>query len=295
MSSLYEFVRFATSILICYTTCSRALMNKTLLTISTALFSFIGTFASVVTPAHAQTFTLPVQFTYAGLTFNDPLTYAPTAKNPQTVTLSFNIPQKIQVTHQETNEVLGEVVLLPTITTAMTLSVLPDQKPPLVIKEDADEYDPTPAPSQKLTSTPTTKPETSPTTPVTPVASTTQTNTAGGGLDPEKLFAMSNAFRQSRGLPAFQKDERACSLAASRAPEIAGEVASGNMHAGLRARALPYWNSENIISMRTEESAFNWWVNDKIHHDAIVGNYTYSCVACSGNSCAQEFTNFQPK
>jgi uncharacterized protein YkwD len=106
---------------------------------------------------------------------------------------------------------------------------------------------------------------------------------------------MSNEYRAARGLPPFQKDERTCSLAASRAPEVAGEVASGARHAGLAARALPYWNTENIISMNSEEAAFNWWINDKIHHDAIVGNFTYSCVACVGGNCAQEFTNYQPK
>jgi uncharacterized protein YkwD len=106
---------------------------------------------------------------------------------------------------------------------------------------------------------------------------------------------MSNEYRKSRGLSEFKKDEKTCALAASRAPEVAGEVASGDMHAGLRNRNLDYWNTENIISMRTEESAFNWWVNDKIHHDAIIGDFTYSCVACTGNSCAQEFTNYQAK
>lgn len=277
-------------------------MHKTLFTISTALFAFLGMFFSAVSPALAQSVTLPIQFEYAGLTFNEPLSYtSANDTSPLKVTLSFNIPVKIQITHQETTEVTGEIVLLPTITTATTLPVLPAQQPPATFKNDDDPtISPTPTSKAEPTKAAatlaahvTTVPSTPPATPTTAASVAPQSN--AGGLDPEKLFTMSNAFRQARGLPPFQKDERACSLAASRAPEIAGEVASGNMHAGLRARNLPYWNSENIISMRTEEAAFNWWVNDKIHHDAIVGNYTYSCVACSGNSCAQEFTNFQPK
>lgn len=111
----------------------------------------------------------------------------------------------------------------------------------------------------------------------------------------EQLFSMTNTFRAERGLPALRKDERTCNLAASRAPEVAGEVATGTLHSGLYSRAIPYWNTENIISMHSAEAAFNWWINDKIHHDAIVGNYTYSCVACVGGNCAQEFTNYQPK
>lgn len=156
---------------------------------------------------------------------------------------------------------------------------------------------PTTAPAATPTKTPqpTTKPSENPTeTPNTPPPAP-QSLANPGGLDAEKLFSMSNEFRAARGLPPFQKDERTCSLAASRAPEVAGEVASGALHAGLASRGLPYWNTENIISMSSEEAAFTWWVNDPIHHDAIVGNFTYSCVACSGNNCAQEFTNYQAK
>lgn len=153
----------------------------------------------------------------------------------------------------------------------------------------------TPAPTKALAPTPTTAPEKQSTTSLTPPQAAPQSPANPGGLDAEKLFSMSNEYRAARGLPPFQKDERSCSLAASRAPEVAGEVASGALHSGLHARNLPYWNTENIISMRSEEEAFNWWINDKIHHDAIVGNFTYSCVACSGGNCAQEFTNYQPK
>lgn len=129
----------------------------------------------------------------------------------------------------------------------------------------------------------------------TPMPTTAPSPAVQGGLSADRLFEMANNHRKSIGLNELQKDERACAVAQSRAPEIAGEIASGNMHAGIRARNLPYWNSENIITMGTEEGAFNWWINDQIHKEAIEGNYTYSCVACSGYACVQEFTNFQSK
>ena len=153
-------------------------------------------------------------------------------------------------------------------------------------------------PSLVLTVKPTIKPTSKPTVAPTekPAATPTATGPTGplsnGGLNADLLFDMSNNFRKERGLAPFVKDDRACALAVSRAPEIGAEISGGHMHSGLRARNLPYWNSENIISMRTEKAAFDWWVNDKIHHDQIVGDYKYSCVACHGNSCVQEFSNY---
>ena len=116
-----------------------------------------------------------------------------------------------------------------------------------------------------------------------------------GGLDPEKLFVMTNNYRSSKGLSAYEKDERSCKLAQDRAPEVLAEINGGYMHKGLKDRNLPYFNTENIITMRTEEAAFNWWINDYIHRVQIEGDYKYSCVACFGNACAQEFTSFIPK
>lgn len=116
-----------------------------------------------------------------------------------------------------------------------------------------------------------------------------------GGLDAEKLFEMSNKYRVSKGLAPFEKDSRTCELAISRAPEIYNEIYGGVMHSGLRARNLNYWNMENIISMNSEEKAFNWWIEDLIHRVQLEADNKYSCVACSGNSCVQEFTNFLAK
>ncbi len=156
----------------------------------------------------------------------------------------------------------------------------PEKKP--AISTQASEPVLTKSPSTTATPKPTSAPE-------------TKSISNKGGLDPEKLFNMSNEYRKERGLQPFTKDQKTCELAHSRAPEISDEVKNGNLHAGLQSRNLDYWNTENIISMSTEESAFKWWVNDKIHHDAIIGDFKYSCVACHGNSCAQEFTNYQSK
>lgn len=276
-------------------------MVNTLRQCSAAFFVLAGLLLLAPTPANAETFSLPKQLKHAGLSFPAPLTYTK-ATEKMTVATKIEFLKSNTVGIKEKRKkktiVVEEIVVTPSTTTtakstqSKTLAVLPT--PTIYIAPPAGTVKlPTPTPklfTQKPTQTPTVAATQAPTTPPT-VAATANV----GGLDAEKLFNMSNAFRQQRGLPAFEKDARSCSLAASRAPEIAGEVASGALHSGLHARALPYWNTENIISMNSEEAAFNWWVNDPIHHDAIVGNYKYSCVACSGNNCAQEFTNFQPK
>jgi len=229
---------------------------------------FLCLFLAIATPTQAATLYLPNFYYYQGLSFLEPL--------PEDILLSSNKisfdANGLGLTRDASPKVYP------------TISLAPIEKLAL---------DPiTPTPTAVPTSIPTTPPT------ITPTPSSQPTETiklSDGGLDGDKLFSMSNSYRQSKGLPAFQKDDRVCSLAASRAPEVNAEIAEGKMHAGLKARNLTYWNTENIISLGSEEAAFNWWINDPIHHDAIVGNYTYSCVACSGYACAQEFTNFQAK
>lgn len=144
--------------------------------------------------------------------------------------------------------------------------------------------EPTPTPTALPTATPTPQPAVS----VVPSAS-------GGNLDAEALFAMSNAYRVSLGLAPFEKDERLCQLARERAPEVMPEVTGGYMHKGLYDRPIPYWITENIVTMASIEQAFHWWSNHGIHKAALEGSFTHSCVACAGIACAQEFSNFQPK
>lgn len=152
-----------------------------------------------------------------------------------------------------------------------------------------------PTPTQKI-STPTPTPQAvlavaqiSPTI----MPQTAQTNSEQTpGLNADVLFSLVNQYRASYGMPAFEKNDTVCSIAEERAPQVAAEVASGNMHAGFYSLHLPYQATENIISMRTDQEAFNWWVGDPIHRKAILSSATYSCVACSDNSCSEIFTGF---
>lgn len=132
-----------------------------------------------------------------------------------------------------------------------------------------------------------------------PVSQITETPLAGQSgtvLNAETLFSMVNSYRASIGLSPFEKDPRVCEIVASRAPELDNEVwGNSYMHAGFKARNLPYWATENMISMRTEQEALTWWLNSPVHRSAIQGNYKYACLACAGKSCAMIFTNFDPK
>ncbi|HVA96164.1 MAG TPA: CAP domain-containing protein [Candidatus Acidoferrales bacterium] len=242
--------------------------------------------------AQANTFTLPQQISYPGLTFSSPLTYShPIILQEPTTSISFTSHNELMINKADTKKPLETIVLTPTLglTETPPQTNLPQPTPTIYMQTAKTEtvQSPTPPPTTQPTEQPT---PTNPPATYTPVP---QTN--AGGLNADDLFSMVNAYRASQGLPAFQQDAKTCSLAQVRAPMVAGEVATGTMHSGLRAMNLAYWNTENIISMNSDQAAFNWWLNDPIHHAAIVSNNTYSCVACSGNSCAEEFTSYQPK
>ncbi len=249
---------------------------------SLLFFSVLSLAFFSVSQVEATSLTLTPQYQHDGLEFSEPLVFEKELPKFSLLTISFdtssssllslNAPSKSNVPLETLVTPKPKHVTYPTIT--------PTKQP----QPTTPFLTPTKTPTPQPTATPTPVPQ-----PSSPILSTP------GGLNADKLFSMANSYRAERGLPAFQKDERSCQLAAARAPEIAEEVATGTMHSGLQARNLPYWNTENIISMRTEEEAFTWWINDDIHRRAIEGNFTYSCVACSGNSCAQEFTNYQPK
>lgn len=115
------------------------------------------------------------------------------------------------------------------------------------------------------------------------------------GLDPTKLFEMINAYRVKRKLPALIADPQVCSVTKQRAPELFGEIfITRNMHAGFYRRTLPYKAVENIIHYSTEEGAVGWWLRSSIHHAAIASkDYTHTCIACKGNSCAQIFAKLE--
>lgn len=114
-------------------------------------------------------------------------------------------------------------------------------------------------------------------------------------LNPDIIFALVNEYRVKARLPAFEKDDQVCEIANSRKPEFAGEIATGAIHAGMRARKLQFWISENMKYGGNEQEMLNWWLASPIHRASIFGGYKYSCVACEGTTCNQLFTSFTPK
>jgi uncharacterized protein YkwD len=261
------------------------------------VIALLGSF--LVSPLPANAMTVPMLLEHDGLIIDQSLTVTGTSQTDLTASLSFGKQQEIAVTAPAQQEVLAEAIVVPTVeeeSPQIQQKVLHQTiKPTNKVQKTPTGTTPTVA----ISSTTTSQPKAETTTPTPSAApqptAVQQLQLSNGGLNADKLFSMSNSYRQSKGLSQLQKDDRACQVAASRAPEIAAEIAGGHMHSGIRARNLPYWNSEIIITMRTEEEAFNWWINDTIHREAIEGNYTYSCTACSGNACVQEFTNFQAK
>ncbi|HLL60706.1 MAG TPA: hypothetical protein VK338_03235 [Candidatus Nitrosocosmicus sp.] len=176
--------------------------------------------------------------------------------------------------------------IIPTITPTITIKPTATNTPVLKTKEE-------PTATINPTSIPTITPTTIPT------QIPTQFPVAGGNFSTsasaDRIFELINAHRASISLPAFEKEERLCQLAVSRGPELAAEAANGNYHAGLYARNLPYWITENMAFYQTVEQNMNFWLNSSIHRAAIQGNYRYSCGYCEGNICIQLFTNYTPK
>ena len=104
-----------------------------------------------------------------------------------------------------------------------------------------------------------------------------------------------NAFRTRAGLTPFMREDNVCSLAKTRSMELAGELSNGVLHSGLYNRNLPYWIWENAKVGSDEAGTVTWWLNSPIHRSSMVGNYKYSCGACTGSYCSQLFTNYEPK
>jgi uncharacterized protein YkwD len=117
----------------------------------------------------------------------------------------------------------------------------------------------------------------------------------GAVLDSDRIFDLINQYRQSRGLPVFEKDDKVCELAQIRSGELVVEVANGTIHSGLYGRNLPYWIWENAKVGSNEEGTVAWWLASALHHQSIVGDYKFSCVKCTGNACSELFTSFSPK
>lgn len=139
------------------------------------------------------------------------------------------------------------------------------------------------------------EPSSSPVSTPTPVPSQTPTPPPSGNSNSERLFQMVNDHRTGMGLPAFEKDERLCRIAQERAPQINGELNSGNLHQGFKDLNLSYWATENIAAYSSIDENLKFWLSDYIHKKAIESSNKYSCVACSGSSCSQIFTSFTEK
>lgn len=231
------------------------------------LFLIYGLFVGVSKATASETLTIPAPIKHDGLAFSQPLTI----DNPESLNLK---PLSVEfITNEESTS--GESPI-PTDIEPEKLSIVPTTPAPTKLPAK------TPPVTQAPTSVPTSAPAQSYT-------------LSTGGLNADVLFNMSNTYRAGLGLAPFQRDDRICSLAAARAPQIAAEIAGGYMHAGKDSHGFPYRVTENIITMRSEAEAFNWWVNDYIHRVQIEQSNTHSCVACAGNACTQVFTSYQPR
>lgn len=115
-------------------------------------------------------------------------------------------------------------------------------------------------------------------------------------LNADLVLQLINLHRKTRNLSAFEKEAQLCTLAESRVAEIDNEIfGNGAIHAGLRARNIPYWITENMAGYGSEQANINWWLGSTIHRNAIEGDYKYSCGACTETSCVQLFTSYVQK
>lgn len=115
-------------------------------------------------------------------------------------------------------------------------------------------------------------------------------------LSADILFNLVNAHRGSLNMPPFEHEAQICAVAEQRRYELPNEINTGiPMHAGFYAKNLPYFATENMIYMRTEQEALNWWLNSPVHRSAVEGNYKYACGVCNGQVCNMVFTSYEPK
>lgn len=115
-------------------------------------------------------------------------------------------------------------------------------------------------------------------------------------LDSELILKLINDQRNKLKLPAFEKDQKLCTLALYRGPQLYDEIFNtGKLHFGLYDLNLPYWITENMAYFDSEQLVVQWWMRSFIHRSAILGDFKYSCGVCVGNACAQLFTNYIPK
>jgi uncharacterized protein YkwD len=242
-----------------------------------------------VSSAAASELDMPQQFVHEGLTFSQPLTFSDT-NALSALEITFGESDVIEVTEpsiiaQASQEVLAEQIISPSPKKLPAPTTLPTLAEVLA---DETEVTPTPTPTNTPTPTPTAAPA--------QPASVLPSYATNGSLNAEVLFSMANQTRADAGLPAFEKHPDVCAVAESRKPEIENEVyGSSSIHAGFRARDLPFRATENMISQQTEDQAMSWWMNSSIHRAAILGSAKYACVACQNKTCAMIFSSLDPK
>jgi len=258
---------------------------------SASIVTVVGLALSVSAVA-ASELTLPQQFTHEGLTFSSGLIYTEAVPTVP-LRLSFGTVEEIAVTQTslkkardtEQQEVLAEQIITPAPKELelITTAALPALVESLKASEEKTVI-PMSAP------TPTTLPSPTDSTASLPAYAT------DGRLSADVLFSLVNQKRAEAGLLAFEKHPDICALAESRKPEIENELYGNSaLHAGFRARDLPWRATENLISQQTEEKAINWWMNSSIHRSAILGSAKYACIACQNKSCAMIFSSLEPK
>lgn len=172
---------------------------------------------------------------------------------------------------------LPSVTVTPTRSPSPTKTPSPTQKVDSNIKGESTQNIPTITPTitlkEYISSSPSEKPAKS--------------------LNADLVFQLINLDRKAKNLVSFEKDAELCSLANSRVSEIDNEIfGSSTIHAGFRARNIPYWITENMAGYGSEQANVNWWLGSTIHRNAIEGDYKYSCGACTATSCVQLFTSY---
>jgi len=179
-------------------------MNTARFTLSAILLVAGIISISLTSRTYAQTLILARPFQHAGLIFSSPLSFEHPPALIKPITLEFGTIDEIDVQPTTQQQVAVETIVTPTPSPDSLTDTHPDYTTGLV----------TPTPTLLPTSTP--LPQTSP--PETPTTTPQQhvvTSPANpGGLNADVLFGMVNTYRATKGLPAFQKDDKSCSLAA---------------------------------------------------------------------------------
>lgn len=267
---------------------------------------------SFVAPSKASAETelvLPATYMHEGLSFESGLSFTK-ATEVKKINIVFEAlseleeTKEVSITEPEAElfvqatkdiEVLAEEIVLPTpkkekITPTATPTITPTKKITPTTTEKTVLTAVTMAPTETV-ATPTSSEALT-----TPTATSLPAYATNGTLNADTLFSMVNQKRADAGLPAFEKHPDVCAVAESRKPEIENEVyGSSSIHAGFRARNLPFRASENMISQGSEEAALNWWMNSSIHRAGILGSSKYACLVCQNKTCAMIMSSLEPK